>query len=99
MIVSSCLSAVFLVILASQVRWSWAPDWLTPVAVLSFCCVNQSGVAIVPFMQMSESFVPKVRSRSQDNIIESFYVQLICPEALLSIDELESEAAAAACAL
>ncbi|XP_049880361.1 facilitated trehalose transporter Tret1-2 homolog [Pectinophora gossypiella] len=62
MITSALTSALFLGVLASLVRWSWGPQWMVPGAVLAYCSCFQLGVANVPFVQLSESFVPKMKS-------------------------------------
>ncbi|XP_026318277.1 facilitated trehalose transporter Tret1-like [Hyposmocoma kahamanoa] len=62
MLTSTILSAVFLVLLASLLRWSWAPEWTIPAAVLGYCCVFQMGAAAVPFLQISECFVHKLKN-------------------------------------
>ncbi|XP_026318275.1 facilitated trehalose transporter Tret1-like [Hyposmocoma kahamanoa] len=60
MLTSTILSATFLTLLASLLRWSWAPEWTIPAAVLGYCCVFQMGAAVVPFLQVAECFIPKV---------------------------------------
>ncbi|XP_026318278.1 facilitated trehalose transporter Tret1-like [Hyposmocoma kahamanoa] len=62
MISSTVLSGIFLALLASLLRWSWAPEWTIPAMVLGYSCVFQLGAASVPFLQISECFAHELKN-------------------------------------
>ncbi|XP_026318314.1 facilitated trehalose transporter Tret1-like [Hyposmocoma kahamanoa] len=72
MLSSTILSAIFLALLASLLRWCWAPEWTIPAVVLGYSCVFQIGASSVPFLQISECFAHKLKNLAS-TIVNSIF--------------------------
>ncbi|XP_048001187.1 sugar transporter ERD6-like 2 [Leguminivora glycinivorella] len=60
-IVSSLGSGLCTLLLGTQLQLSWAPHWFSALLIYAYSFVYTLGAAVVPFIIMSEVFLPEVR--------------------------------------
>ncbi|XP_045505308.1 facilitated trehalose transporter Tret1-like [Colias croceus] len=61
MTVTSIASAIFNILLGSQLHLHWAPHWFTAFIIYAYSFVFNLGAAVVPFVLTAEVFLPEVR--------------------------------------
>ncbi|XP_023934332.2 uncharacterized protein LOC112043243 [Bicyclus anynana] len=61
MTVTSILSGIFNMLLASQLQMRWAPHWFTAFVIYGYSFVYNLGAAVVPYVLTAEVFLPEVR--------------------------------------
>lgn len=70
MIYSAMASGVSMLLLASQLQYSWAPPWVNAVLVLLFSVAFSLGSGTIPYVLVAEVFLPEVKSFCSMLIIE-----------------------------
>ncbi|XP_061724164.1 facilitated trehalose transporter Tret1-like isoform X2 [Cydia pomonella] len=60
-IVSALGSGLYTLLLGTQLQLSWAPHWFSALLIYAYSFVYTLGAATVPFIIMSEVFLPEVR--------------------------------------
>ncbi|XP_049879993.1 facilitated trehalose transporter Tret1-2 homolog [Pectinophora gossypiella] len=69
-IYSSIAAMVCCVILGSQLHLSWAPHWVTAVAIYMFAITYTLGGGTVPYVFTAEIFLPEVKSFMTMMVVE-----------------------------
>jgi hypothetical protein len=74
MTASSIGSGILALFLGLQLKFHWAPNWVTVILIYGYCFIYNLGACVVPFVLTAEVFLPGVTNKYILTVLcEHFY--------------------------